>query len=282
MYHLPLPWASKNPLIIMSRREVPYAPRVTEDMEIHQADGNFQQNPSLRRRWSETDDEYFARIYYSRSLAAESRQDGVNQEATWIPGYSTDPYGEPYLPPPAYDERDNDLGEGERLPNYLFNMYPNEGHRPDYVTDSTGRRERYIIDERGERVAWPLPDHVDTSDDDEDSDMVHLESGRVIPRSEWEADHQWEPSSEEPSDGSDEEFSQRHRSSIPQSRTRPYSTSAREYHDREVARIRSGYTAGARRSRWESHPRYSERFHHMARERSRPRDRRPGRNSGHY
>ena len=264
----------------MSRREVHYAPRLIEGMEIHQAGGNLQQNPSLRRRWSESDDEYLARMQYSHSHPAEAMQDGVHQRTTWIPGYSTDPYGEPYLSPPPYDERDNDLGEGEMLPNYLFNIYPNGG-RPDYVTDSTGRRERYIIDERGERVAWPFPDHVDTSDDDEGSDMVHLESGRVIPRSEWEADHQWEPSSEEPSDGSDEEYSPRHRSPMPQSRTSAYLASERERHDREVARIRSGYSAGARRSRRESHPRYSERFHHMARERSRHRDRQPGRNSSH-
>lgn len=256
----------------MSRREVPYAP------EMHQADGNLQQNPSLPRRWSESDDEYSARVYYSRSLA-ESRQNGVNQETTWIPGSSTDPHGEPDLPPPPYYERDDDLGGGEILPNYLFNIYLNGTLRPDYVTDSSGRRERYIIDERGERVAWPLPDHVDTSEDDEDSDMVHLESGRIIPRSEWEADHPWEPSSEEPSD---EEFSERHRSPMPQARTSAYSTSARERHNREVARIRSGYSPEARRSQRESHPRYGGQLHHMTRDRPRHRDRRLGRSSGHH
>ena len=261
----------------MSRREVPYA----ENMANHQADGNLRQNPSLRRRWSESDDEYFARTYYSRSLA-ESRQDDVHQETTRIPGSSTNPYGEPYLPPPSYHEGDRDLGEGEMLPNYLFNMHPNGLGRPDYVTDSSGRRERYIIDGRGERVAWPLPDHVDTSDDDEDSDMVHLESGRVIPRSEWEADHQWEPSSEEPSDGTDEEFPQRHRSTMPQTRTNPYATSERERRDREASRIRRVYGAGARRGRRESQARYGEQFHHVVRERPPHRDRRPGRNSGHH
>ena len=266
----------------MPRREVPYAPRVIEDMEIHQADGNLRQDRSLPRRWSESDDEYFARMHNGDPHPAESRQDGVNQATTWIPGYSTNAYGEPYLPPPPYYERDGDLGGGEMLPDHLFNIYPDGGRRPDYVTDSSGRRERYIIDGRGERVAWPLPDHVDISDDDEDSDVVRLESGRVIPRSEWEAEHQWEPSSGEPSDDTDEEYSQRHRSPMPQTRTGPYWTSERERHDREAARIRSGHSAGARRSRRESHPGYGQQSHHMVRERPGHRDRRPARNSDHH
>ena len=266
----------------MSRREIPYAPRVIDGMEFHQADGNLRQIPSLPRRWSESDDEYFARMHYSDSRPAESRQDGVHQERTWIPGYSADPYGVPYLPPPPYHERDGDLGGGEMLPNHLFNIYPYGERRPDYVTDSSGRRERYVIDGRGERVAWPLPDHVDTSDDDEDSDVVRLESGRIMPRSEWEADHQWEPSSDEPSDDTDEDYYQRHRSPVPQTRTSPYSTSERERRDREAARIRSGHSAGARHSRQESHPRYGEQFHHVVRERPRYRFRRPGRNPGRH
>ena len=266
----------------MSRREAPYAPREIEDMEIHQADGNFRQHPSLRRRWSETDDEYSARMYHSGSLAAQSRQDDVHQATTRIPGYGTDPYGEPYYPPPPYHHGDGDLGEGEMLPDYFFNMHPDGLGRPDYVTDSSGRRERYIIDGRGERVAWPLPDHVDTSDDDEDSDMVHLESGRIMRRSEWEADHQWEPSSEEPSDGSDEEFPQRRRSPMPQTRANPYATSERERRDREAARIRNGYGAGARRGRRESHARYGEQFHYAVRGRPRRQDPRQGRRQGHH
>ena len=266
----------------MSRRGVPYAQGLFEDMEIHQAHEYSRQDRSLQRRWSESDDEYFERMHNGNPRPAESRQNGMNQATTWAPGYSTNEYGEPNLPPPPYYERDDDLGGGETLPNHLFNMYPNGGRQPDYVTDSSGRRERYIIDGRGERVAWPLPDHVDTSDDDEDSDMVRLESGRVIPRSEWGADHEWEFSSEEPSDDTDEEFFQRRRSQMPQMRTSAYSTSERERRDREVASIRSGHSAGARRGHRESHPGFRGQSHHLVQERPRYRHRRPGRSSGHH
>ena len=270
-YSLLSPWALKKSSFKMSGREVRDVSRVIEDMEIHQADGNLRQRTSLPRRWSESDDEYSARMHNGYSHPAESRQDGVHQGTTFIP----DPYGGPYLPPPPYHERDDDLGGGDTLPNYLFNIYPSGGRRSDYVTDSSGRWERYNTDERGKRVAWPLPDFVDISDDDEDSDVVHLESGRVIPRSQWEADYQWEASSEEPSDGTDKEFFQPQRSPMPQTRTSAHLTSEREGHDREVARIRNGYSVGARPRRRESHPRYGEVFHHMARERRRHRDRRP-------
>ena len=252
---------------------------------MHQTDENLRQYPSLTRRWSESDDEYFARVSNGPPLPAESRLHGANQSVPWITGYYTNRHGEPYEPPPPYRERDGDLGgdlfRGEILPNHHFNLYPNGGRR-DYVTDSSGRRERYIIDGRGERVVWPFPDNVDTSGDDEDSDMVHLESGRIIPRSEWEADHPWEPSSEEPSDDTDDEFYQRRRLPMPRTRTSLYATSERERHDREVARTRTGYSTGARRGRRESHPRHGGQSYDLARERLRHRYHRPGRSSGHH
>ena len=115
-------------------------------------------------------------------------------------GHRCNEYGEPRSSPPPYSEHDQHVAGGDMLPNEHFNLYPDEGGRAVYITDSSGRRERYVENDRGERVPWPLPDHIDSSDDgDGDSDMAHLESGRIIPRSEWEADHEWYPSSDEPS-----------------------------------------------------------------------------------
>ena len=260
----------------MSRRDIPYASGFIEEMENYQADGHLRQDRFHPRRWSESDDEYSARMHSGHSQPTEPRHDSVHRAMNYFPGYSTSVDGES---PPPYYERDDHLGGGEVLPDYYpFNMYPNGG-RPDYVTDSSGRRDRFVRDERGERVAWPLPDHVDTSDDDSGSDMVHLESGRVLPRSEWEADHSWEPSSEEPSD---EEFSQRRRSPMPQTRTSAYSTPERERHDREVARIRGGHGAGAGRGRRESHQGYGAHSRHNFQERHRRWYGRLGRSSGHH
>ena len=119
----------------MSRRESSYGARLIEDMEIRRAAlraaGNPRQHPSLTRRWSESDDEYDARVHDGHPRPAESRQDGVNQATTWIPGYNTDDYGAPWVPPPPYSERDRDLGGGEMLPNHHFNLYPGGGRRAD-------------------------------------------------------------------------------------------------------------------------------------------------------
>lgn len=127
-------------------------------------------------------------------------------------GHRCNEYGEPQSPPPPYSEHDQHVAGGDMLPNEHFNFYPGEGGRAVYITDGSGRCERYV-----ERVPWPLPDHIDSSDD---GDGAHLESGRIIPRSEWEDDHEWYPSSDEPpSDNTDAEY-QSHRYPMP--RTTPH------------------------------------------------------------
>lgn len=253
----------------MSRREFPYA---YEDMENRRANVNPRQHPSLTRRWSESDDEYFARVHEDYPRPAESRQDGVNQAATRMQGYTPDDFGVPRYAPPPYSERDHDFGRAEFLRSQHLNLNPEEGRGGNYVTDSSGRRERYIMDSRGVRVAWPFQDHVDSSADDEDSDMVHLESGRFIPRREWEGDREWEYSSEEPSDDTDEEFYQRRRLPMRQRNAQ------RQRDDREVARIRGGYSAGARRSGRRSHAGYGGQSYHMVGDRNR----RSGQYSSHH
>ena len=263
-------------------RGVSLRPRRIEDTEFYQAYGNLQQRPSLTQRWSETDEEYFARVHYDLPRPAQSRQGGVDQETNWIPSYDTNGYGEPHYPPPPYNERDEDFGGGEALPNHLFNIYPGGERRPDYETDSTGRRECYITDEHGDRVAWPFHDHVDTSDDDEESDMVHLESGRLIPRSEWERDHPWEASSDDPSDGTEEESLQRRRAPMPQTRNRPNSASERQRRDRKAARIRTRNSARASRGRRETQRGYGERAYNAGREMPRRQNCRQGRHQRHH
>lgn len=200
-------------------------------------------------------------------------------------GHRCSEYGEPQSPPPPYSQHDQAGGGGEgTLPNEGFNLYPGEDGRAVYITDSLGRRERYVENGYGERVPWPLPDLVDSSDDgDGDADMVHLETGRIIPRSEWEADHERHPSSDEPSsDGMDAEFSQSHRYPMPRTRTPPYWTQEHELSHREVPRIRSGRSPASRRSGRQCQSRRERRPHHSARERPRHQDPLPGHRSGHH
>lgn len=152
----------------------------------------------VERRLSYSDDEVAGRPLSGPGEISNQASDDRR-------GHRCNEYGEPQSPPPPYSEHDRHVGgRGRILPNERFSLYPGEGGRAVYITDSSGRRERYIENDHGERVPWPLPDHGDSSDDgDGDSEMVHLESGRIIPRSEWEADHEWHSSSDEPSSDND-------------------------------------------------------------------------------
>lgn len=191
--------------------------------------------------------------YWSDS---EGEYDGTLSQAS-VRGrhFDSNEHGEPLSPPPPYSEQGHDLGGGPVLLNSRVNLYPGEGGRAEYVTDEAGRRERYIINENGERVPWPFPDHENSSDDgDGDSDMVHLESGRILPRSEWEADHPWEYSSDDPSDDSDQEMSQSHRCPMPRTSnsTPRHWSSGDDKSDSKVPKVRSGHNAGSRYRRRQS------------------------------
>ena len=235
-----------------------------------QASGRRQYRQVVSPHWSDSEDEVLnqasdqsrghkytqasGRRQYRQVVSphwSDSEEEVLNQASNSRCGYRYNEYGEPQSPPPPYSEQDHGLDGGQTLSSSRVNLYPGEGGRPDYVTDSSGRRERYIINERGERVPWPFPDHENSSDDgDGDPNMMHMESGRVIPRSEWEADHSMEYSSDEPSDDRDREVYQNHHSPMNRTRDRTPSrwTSGSDDCDREIPRVRRGHSAGSRHS----------------------------------
>ena len=158
-------------------------------------------------------------------------------------------YGEPLSPPPPYSEQDHSLGGNPMWSNDRVNLYPGEEGRADYVTDRLGRRERYVVDGFGHRVPWPFVDRENSSYNGvEDPDMIYLESGRVLPRNEWNAEHPMEYSNDGSVDrGRDTSLS--HRGSRPQRRrTRPrHWSSEDDDSDRDIPRPRSEHRAGSRR-----------------------------------
>ena len=262
----------------MSRRGAPYGRREIEDMGYHQAHRDLRQRPPLTQRWSETDEEYFARMDYGHPRPAESRQGGVHQET--YPGYSSDEYDQP----PPYYERDEVLSRGVPSQNDFLATF-HGGRRPDCVTDRTDRRDRYDRDEHGERGARASQDYVDSSEDDGESYMIPLESGRPMPRHRWEANHQWDASSGDSAYDTDEEVAQRRRGPMPQRRNNPYAEHGRR--DREAARMRNANGGGARRGRGENYRAYGEQSHNMesynlAREMPRRRNSRRGRHQGRH
>ena len=244
----------------MSSREPANVRRgVHQDAETL-ADGSLQHHQSVARRWSESGfesgNEVAGRLYHSypsRPDWSDSEDDDLDQSPTRGPSYN--PHGEPHSPAPPYSEHDRHLNEGEPLPNSRFNLNPGEGGRPAYITDSSGRRERYIIDGGGERVLWPYPDHVDSSDDDGESEMIHLESGTVIPRAEWDAHHPWYPSSDESLDDTDVEVSQIFRDPLTETRnaTAHRSHLTERGSIQESPRDQSRNSAESRHSRVENH-----------------------------
>lgn len=126
--------------------------------------------------------------------------------------------GEPLSPPPPYSEQDKSPGSGKVWLEERINLRPGVGDTAEYVVDDSGHRQRYVIDGFGDRVPWFYEDHYDSEDDDEDSDMVCLESGRKLPRSEWETQHPTEYSSDEMMDDRQPSTSPSHRGSRPQKR----------------------------------------------------------------
>ncbi len=140
-----------------------------------------------------------------------------------------------------YSEQYHRLDGGQTSPNSGINFRPSVEGPPDYVEDGFGRRERYITNELGQREPWPYMDHEQSSDDGTgNSDMVHLESGRILPRPEWEAGreagHSWEPSSDE-----DQNPSQSQPQPIP--RTKRTMPSKDEDSDHEIPVVQNGQSA---------------------------------------
>ena len=207
---------------------------------------------------------------------SDSEEDTLNQASIGAHRPIIEDYAEPLSPPPPpYSERDYRPDEGHALFDSGVNLFPLPGGRADYVTDETGRRERYVINEQGERVPWPFPDHENSSDDgEEDPNMVYMESGRILPRSEWEVDHRCEPSSDDMSDDPRHDTPQSRRRPVARTRDRTprYWTPEHDEFDSEIPRVRSAHSAGSRFSRRQRLARREGRSSHETGERCRQLD----------
>ena len=275
----------------MSRRVLTNAERSLRQGAETQAAGRRQYRQTVSPHWSDSEDEVLnpasdhsrghtytqatGRRQYRQTVGphwSDSEDEVLNQASNSRCGYRYNEYGEPQSPPPPYSEQNHGFDGGQTLSNSRVDLYPGEGGHSDYVTDSSGRRERYVVNERGERIPWPFPDHENSSDDgDSDPNMMHMESGRIIPRSEWEADHPMEYSSDEPSDDRDRAVYRNHHAPMIRTRDRTPSrwTSESDDCDRENTRVRRGHTAGSRHSGRQSLARRGRPFHHHFGERPR-------------
>ena len=144
-----------------------------------------------------------------------------------------------------------------------------------------------VIDERGDHVSWPFSDRENSSDDgDGDPDMIYLESGRILPRSQWEASHPVEYSSEGPSDDTDGEVFQNHRRPLPRvGNWTPRHWSSEDDSapsDREAPRTMSGHSAGSRYRGRQSLAGRGGRLRHRTGGRRRHEDAQPRRRLGHH
>ena len=143
------------------------------------------------------------RQQYRRSISpyrSDSEKEGnLNQASSHGVDHDVSEYGEPPYPPSPYSEPHHIRGGEPIWLNARVNLYPGEGGSEDFVTDSSGRRERYVIDGFGNRVSWPWKDRPNSSfeGEEDDPDMIHLESGRIMIRSEYEAEHPMEYSSDD-------------------------------------------------------------------------------------
>ena len=200
------------------------------------------------QRWSESDDEYTAHMNNDHSRPSESRED---------------------LAPPYYDDHRHRCGR-EMLQSYRSNHFSEDGGRPGYGTNSSGR---------GERAASRYWNHVDSSEDDGESENVLLESGYYVNRRQWDADHLWYPSSDESSGYASEEVSQGHRHSISQTRNVTHHRQASEDDDSDREGVRSGQNAESRRSYRGS---LAGRGDHTVREGARRQNARQGRRQDHH
>ena len=236
----------------MPKREVTNTQRVVHQNTEVRASGHLRDYRSLGQEWAPSDAGLAARRNRDPPHWSDDDEDALNQVSTRN-GPTCNIEGEPLSPPPPYTEYNTNRGGGEVLANDRSNPYPAEGWRTEYDTYRSGRRERYVTAERDKRVLWPFADHENSSDDgDGDPDMIHLDSGRILPRSEWEANHQWEPSSDEPSDNTNREASQSHRHALPRTRGHPTRPSEHGESGGEVPRGRSGHSTGLRHRRRQS------------------------------
>lgn len=218
----------------MPRRVPTNADRVVHQNEVIQAAGRQRYRQGVGPDWNDSEEEGDL-----SQPSNQGRDRGINQ------------YGEPLSPPPPYSEQDHSIGGNPIWSNDRVNLYPGEEGRADYVTDNLGRRERYVIDGFGRRVPWPFVDRENSSYNGvEDPDMIYLESGRVLPRNEWDAEHPVEYSSDGSVDDKGRDTSLSHGGSRPQTRrTRPrHWSSEDDDSDRETPRPRSGHRAGSRYS----------------------------------
>ena len=178
-----------------------------------------QRDQSRDQRWSESDDEYTARMNNGRSRPSESGED------------------------PTLPDSDHHRHHGGRgmLHNDRSSHSSEQRGRLAYVTNSSGH---------GEREDSFYKNHIDSSGDDEESDNVLLEDPRYVNRRQWDADHDWEPSSDESSDHAREEVSQGHRHSNFRTRNVTHHSQASEDDDsdRDVPRVRGGRNARSRPS----------------------------------
>ena len=154
------------------------------------------------------------------SWSDSEEEENPSQHSNHRSDHRLNEYGEPLSPPPPYSEQDYSLGGDPTWSHDRINLYPGEGGRADYVIDSSGRRERYVVDGFGHRVPWPFVDRENSSyNGEEDPDMIYLESGRVLPRSEWDEEHPVEYSSGDPADDREQDTSQSRRAPRLESRS---------------------------------------------------------------
>ena len=252
----------------MPRRVATNTEQVFRQDAVIQAPGRLRCRQTVGPSWSDLEEENVSQA----PNHGRGRRINEHREAQSTP------------PPPPYSERDPRRRPSSRS---RFNLYPREGGLAEYESTSSGGRDRVVINEHGERVSWPFPDHENSSDDgDGDPDMIYLESGRIFPRSEWEATHPVEYSSEGPSDDTDGEVSRNHH------RPMPYAGSRTPRHwiseddsggsDRETPRAMSGDSAGSRYRGGQSLAGRGERPRYRIGEGSRHESPQPRRRSGHH
>lgn len=185
------------------------------------------------------------------SWSDSEEEENPGQPSNHRPDHRLNEHGEPLSPPPPYSEQDHGLSGDQTWSHDRVNLYPGEGGRAEYVTDSSGRRERYVVDGFGHRVPWPFVDRENSSyNGEEDPDMIYLESGRVLPRSEWDDERPMEYSSEDPADDREQDNSHSRRApGLETRRARPrHWSSEDDDSDCEDSRTRGGHGAGPRSS----------------------------------
>ena len=249
----------------MPRRVLSNAERVSRRGTEMETAGRRQIRRSIEPRWSNTEEGR------TSNEALDHGRGGNGRPRSPPPPYSEYDYRLEGGQAPPYSVRSYRLEERQTSPYSRYNLYPTRDGRPDYVLHSSGRRDRYVLNENSERVLWPFMDHECSSDEGEGGpDWVYMESGRIIPRSEHEADNDWEPSSDDgySSGGTDGETSQAQRRPVPEARDATpfhWSSEAGPFNS-ETPRVRSGHSAGFRHSRRQNVGRYGGQSSHGSRD----------------